>query len=134
MLLSRSFSCLAILLTPKPGHHDRLLLCVHVHMMRSWCRRLEGSTDIDAPLTLLADVGALQDWLRSESIWGDAADRAEEVFRRLLGLLPFKEVAERDKQRWMCPAAYQLLRQVGAFSLVSVLGAVVVVAKSCAIG
>ncbi|CAM9543660.1 unnamed protein product, partial [Pylaiella littoralis] len=74
-------------------------------------KKLEGSAHIDAPLTLLVDVGELQDWLRSECTWRDAAERAEEVLQRLLDLPPFKEVVERAKQRWMCPAAYQLLRQ-----------------------
>lgn len=77
--------------------------------------RLQGSADIDVPLTLLSDVGAFKEWLRSEATWRNAHERAEETLRRLLDLPPLKEVVARAKQRWMCAEAYQLLRQVGVF-------------------
>eukprot|EP00752_Nemacystus_decipiens_P002951 g2742.t1 len=82
--------------------------------VESWAstlRKLECSADIDTPLTLLSDVEALIGWLRCETSWGHAAEKAEGVLRRLLDTRPLKEVEERARQRWMCPEAYQLLRQ-----------------------
>lgn len=77
--------------------------------------RLQGSADIDVPLTLLSDVGAFKEWLRNEATWRHADERAEKTLQRLLDLPPLKEVVVRTKQRWMCAEAYHLLRQVGVF-------------------
>lgn len=73
---------------------------------------LKGCADVDEPLTLLSDVGAFKAWLRSESTWGHAAESAEGVLRSLLELPALRGLVERARQRWMCPEAYQALRQV----------------------
>lgn len=74
--------------------------------------RLKGCADIDEPLTLLSDVGAFKAWLRSEPTWGHAAESAEGVLRSLLEMPALRVLVERARQRWMCPEAYQALRQV----------------------
>lgn len=74
--------------------------------------RLKGCADIDEPLTLLSDVGAFKAWLRSEPTWGHAAETAEGILRSVLELPALRGLVERARQRWMCPEAYQTLRQV----------------------
>ncbi|CAM9972898.1 unnamed protein product [Scytosiphon promiscuus] len=74
--------------------------------------KLRGSADVDSPLTLLSDVRELKDWLRSGTDWRHGTVQlAETTLRRLLDLRVFRDIAEKPRQRWMCPAAYQILRQ-----------------------
>ncbi|CAM9810025.1 unnamed protein product [Ectocarpus sp. 4 AP-2014] len=83
----------------------------NVEMWASSLKELKGCADIDEPLTLLSDVGAFKAWLRSEPTWGHAAETAESVLRSLLELPALRGLVERARQRWMCPEAYQALRQ-----------------------
>ncbi|CAM9580807.1 unnamed protein product, partial [Ectocarpus sp. 8 AP-2014] len=49
--------------------------------------------------------------LKSKPTWGHADETAEGILRSLLELPALRGLVERARQRWMCPEAYQALRQ-----------------------